>query len=150
MKKRIRKKRMKREAKELARKTLEEANVFTEAANPIVDLERGWKQQADDVKEEARILAEAQNDMDNALEEKPVHHEKRFDELFDEVNAVVEAQNEMDDGTDEANRHHLKHLEEAKDPREWNPETVIDEKIKEEQKEGEEQALRDEIVRAFE
>lgn len=69
-----------------------------------------------------------------------------MDLLFDEVGAAVEAANALDEGTDEADRHHLRHLEEADQPDEWNPETVIDEKIKEEQKDEELQELRNEIV----
>lgn len=140
--KRIRKK----IAKKAAQAARLEAEIFTEAANPIVDLEREWKQEARNTAEDARVLAQADSDIYNGVNGKPFHPEKDQELLFDEVNAAVEAANDLDNGTDEANRHHLKHLEERDNPDEWNPETVIDEKIKEEQKAQEEQELRNELV----
>lgn len=140
--KRIRKK----IAKKAAQAARLEAEIFTEAANPIVDLEREWKQEARNTAEDARVLAQADSDIYNGVNGKPFHPDKDQELLFDEINAAVEAANDLDNGTDEANRHHLKHLEERDNPDEWNPETVIDEKIKEEQKAQEEQELRNELV----
>ncbi len=123
-----------------ARRLAQEAEVFVEAANPIVDVEREFQKEAD------QVLEQADNAVVNGVNGKPFKPEKDMELLFDEVNAAVEAANDLDQGTDEANRHHLKHLEEADDPREWNPEAVIDEKIKEEQKDEELATLRNEIV----
>lgn len=129
-----------------ARRLAQEAEVFVEAANPIVDVEREFQKEADQVLDQARILEQADNAVVNGVNGKPFKPEKDMELLFDEVNAAVEAASDLDQGTDEANRHHLKHLEEADDPREWNPEAVIDEKIKEEQKDEELATLRNEIV----
>ena len=142
-KKRIRKKIAARKA---AKQMLEQAEVFTEAANSIVDVERGFEKEAHDVLEDAKVLEQADNAIVNGVNGKPFKPEKDMELLFDEVNAAVEAANDLDEGTDEADRHHLKHLEEADEPREWTPEAVIDEKIKEEQKAQEQQELSNELV----
>lgn len=134
----------------LAKQTAEEAEVFTEAANPIVDAERSFESEAKLTEERVNAFAQVQNAIDNGDGEKPFTPPKKDAELFDEINAEVEAANAMDNGWEKANHRKLKHLEERDDPDEWNPETVVDEKIKEEQTESGEEALRDEIVNGLE
>ncbi len=133
-----------------AQGTVEEARIFTEEAGALVDVEREFDQEAQNTADAARVLAQVQNAADNALEEKPFTPPKDEEELFDEVNAFVLAANAMDDGYDKANKKELKHFDERDDAREWNPEAVIDEKIKEEQTRSGEEALEDEIVNGLE
>lgn len=137
-------------AKIIADNTVEEARIFTEEANSVVDADRAISEQADEVVQQARVLAQAQSAADSALEDKPFVPKKDQEELFDEIRASVEAANAMDDGFERASRRALKHLDEKDRPDEWNPETVIDEKIKEEQTESASEDLEDELVNGLE
>lgn len=135
---------------QIAQATVEEARVFAQEADAIVDADRSFEQEAKNTADAARILVQAQNAADNATEEKPFTPPKDQAELFDEVNAFVQAASAMDDGYDKANKKELKHYDEYDQAREWNPEAVIDEKIKEEQTQSGEEALKDEIVDGLE
>lgn len=104
---------------------------------------------------EANIFTEAQNDIDQGVQDEKVEIEKdeekyeKEDFVLEEAKDIVEASNDMYKGFEKANPHLIRKEEEKYDPDEWNPDAVIDEKIKEEQKEGVENDLKDEIVDAL-
>lgn len=136
--------------KTIAKNTVEEVRIFTEEANAVVDEERALEQTAKNVDDQARVLAQAQNALDNAAEEKPFVPSREEEGLFDEVRALVEAANAMDSGWEKAEHEHLRHLDEAGRLDEWNPEAVIDEKIKEEQDKEVSSTLKDELAEELE
>lgn len=140
----------KKQIEETAQNTVNEAEAFVEAASVIENVEDGWQKQADTIRDEAVILAKVQNDVDNAVNGKPFKPSKDTQELFDEIDSLVEAQNDVDNGMEKADPEILKHIDEKFEPDEWNPEAVIDEKIKEEQDERVEDDLKDEIVEGLE
>lgn len=140
----------KQNSDQTAANTLSEAQGFVAAANVIENLEDSWKDQADTIREEAVILAKAQNAMDDAIEGKPFKPSKETEKLFDDINAIVEAQNDLDNGQEKGDPHLKKMIDERFEPDEWNPETVIDEKIKEEQDRQVSEDLKDEIADALE
>lgn len=59
-----------------ARRLAQEAEVFVEAANPIVDVEREFQKEADQVLDQARILEQADNAVVNGVNGKPFKPEK--------------------------------------------------------------------------
>ena len=134
----------------IAENFLEQVETFVEAANPIVDFERSVKEKAHNTLEEIRILEEADNSILQAAKpESDFVPKKEFEGLFDQVNVLVQAQNELDQASLKED-HHYQHVQrDLREPGEYNPESVIDERIKEEQKEDEEQDLRNEIVDSF-
>lgn len=134
---------------EVAENLLEQAEIFTEAANPIVDFHEEVDEKARRMKEDAKILTQADNAILNAMKPEPEFVPPKDQQLlFAEIQALVNTQNALDQGSLEAD-HHYRHLLKDDNPGQYNPESVIDEKIKEEQKEAEEQDLRNEIVDAF-
>jgi ABC-type transporter Mla subunit MlaD len=106
--------------------------------------------------EQISVLVQAQQQIDDVEESLA----KEIDEtaaknpdvksVLEEARDLVEAENDITTGQDEALRKHLDHQKERDLEREWNPQAVIDEKIKEEQKQSEEQDLEDQIAKLFE
>lgn len=70
--------------------------------------------------------------------------------VLDEARVITEAQNDILNGMKEGNKHAWKIDTDRHNEDEKNPEAVIDEKIKEEQDQGAEEILKDEIVNALE
>lgn len=130
--------------------TLSEVEGFVETASVLENLEQSWNEQAEDIKEQARILVKAQDAVDEAAIGKPFKPSRETEKLFADIDSLVEAQNDIDNGFSKADPEVIRHIQEENEADEWNPETVIDEKIKEEQDETVSQDLRDEIVQGLE
>lgn len=116
---------------------------------------RMQKKWAKRLAQEANIFTEAQNDIDQGLQDEQKDIEKYQKEhekeafVLSQAEDIVEAENDMYKGFEKANPHLIRKEEEKYDPDQWNPDTVIDEKIKEEQKDAVEENLKDEIVESF-
>jgi hypothetical protein len=106
--------------------------------------------------EQISVLVQAQQDIDDVEESLAKEIDEKAKEnpdvksVLEEARDLVEAENDITTGQDEALRIHLDHQKERDLEREWNPGAVIDEKIKEEQKQSEEEDLKDQIAKLFE
>jgi hypothetical protein len=129
---------------------VEQAEILAEAANGITDGANEIAAEKAEMMDDVKALVKAQNAMDNAAIGKPFVPSKEEAPLFNEINALVQAQNDAFDGFAKVDRKELKHFEREDEPQQYDLQDVIDEKIKEEQKDDVLEALKNEIVAGFE
>jgi hypothetical protein len=129
---------------------VEQAEILAEAANGISDGANEIAAEKAEMMDDVKALVKAQNAMDNAAIGKPFVPSKEEAPLFNEINALVQAQNDAFDGFAKVDRKELKHFEREDEPQQYDLQDVIDEKIKEEQKDDVLEALKNEIVAGFE
>lgn len=125
---------------------LEEVQALLDTANGAAQGEEELKEQAGEILQQADILVQMQNASDNGvLEETELHIPENQKELFEQIRVMTEADNAIANGADKKDGY-LRRLADETEEAEYNPETVIDEKIKEEQKDDVLEALKNDIV----
>lgn len=133
----------------LAGNTEDEIEAFVQAQSVLDNMNEKLEAQAKTIRQQADILAAAQNAIDDASVEKPWTPPADEKDLFDQVHAFVQAANALDAGTLQAHVRGEKDWKDEDRLDEDNPETVIDEKIKEEQRRRVQDDLKNEIVDAL-
>ncbi len=93
-----------KKSSELAKNTVEAANVLVSEDQALIDADKQIEDLANMTAQQARILAQADGAMENAFEQKPFTPPEDQEELFDEIDAEIETMNAMDEGVQKANR----------------------------------------------
>lgn len=136
-----------------AENTLIETEAWMAAQSGAAQSETQDENQPDTIAQEADVLVQAQSAADQGVIDQDSFDESTVPaaqkELFEEADLLVQAQNAVDEGAEKADRH-LRHRAQENREAQYNPETVIDEKIKEEQKEGVLDALKNDLVKELE